>query len=51
MPKDQVLAMLVALATAVLAISFWRQLLFIILFGVVVVFCYGLYTITAVVQL
>jgi uncharacterized membrane protein len=50
MPKNQILVALVALASAMLVFSFWRQILTVILFGVVVVFCYGLYNVTAMVQ-
>jgi len=50
MPQNEILVTLVALATAVLLISFWKQVLFILLFGVVVVFCFGLYNVAAAVQ-
>ncbi len=50
MPETGILATLVVLASSVLLISFWRQILFILLFGVVVVFCYGLYNLAAVTQ-
>jgi hypothetical protein len=50
MPKNQILVTLVALVSATLVFSFWRQILTVILFGVVVVFCYGLYSVTAMVQ-
>lgn len=50
MPKNEILVTLVALASSVLLISFWRQILSILLFGVVVFFCYGLYNFVAVVQ-
>jgi hypothetical protein len=50
MPKNEILLTLVALVSAVLLISFWGQLLTIVLFGVVVVFCNGLYSEVAVVQ-
>jgi hypothetical protein len=50
MPQNEVIVSLVVLATAVILISFWRQILFILLFGVIVVFCFGLYNVAAAVQ-
>jgi hypothetical protein len=48
MPQNEIIVSIVALAGAVLLISFWRQILFILLFGVIVVFCFGLYNVVAV---
>lgn len=48
--QNDILVTLVVLATAVLLISFWRQILVILLFGVIVVFCFGLYSVAAAVQ-
>jgi hypothetical protein len=50
MPQNEIIVSLVVLATAVILISFWRQILFILLFGVIVVFCFGLYNVAAAVQ-
>ncbi|GAA0955015.1 hypothetical protein GCM10009554_61780 [Kribbella koreensis] len=47
MMHNQLLVMLVALAGAVLIFSFWKQILLILLFGVVVIFCLGVYNLTA----
>ncbi|WP_185444812.1 hypothetical protein [Kribbella qitaiheensis] len=48
MPQNEIVVSIVALAGAVLLISFWRQILFILLFGMIVVFCFGLYNVVAV---
>jgi hypothetical protein len=48
MPQNEIIVSIVALAGAVLLISFWRQILFILLFGMIVVFCFGLYNVVAV---
>jgi len=45
MPPNEFVATVVVLASAVLLISFWKQILFILLFGVVMVFCLGLYNV------
>jgi uncharacterized membrane protein len=45
MPPNQILATLVALAGAVLVVSLWKQLLTLILVGIVLVFFYGLYNV------
>jgi hypothetical protein len=44
----QLLAMLVALAGTILVTSFWRQLLTLMLVSVVLVFCFGLYSLVSV---
>ncbi|MFG1908325.1 hypothetical protein [Kribbella sp. NPDC048928] len=44
----QILAMLVALAGTILVTSFWRQLLTLMLVSVVLVFCFGLYSLVSV---
>ena len=45
MPPTQILATLVALAGAVLVTSLWKQLLSLLLVGVVLIFFFGLYNI------
>jgi hypothetical protein len=45
MPPNEFVATIVVLASAILLISFWKQILFILLFGVVMVFCFGLYNV------
>jgi hypothetical protein len=50
MPQNEIIVSLVALSSAVFVLSFWRQILFILLFGVIVVFCFGLYNVAAAVQ-
>jgi hypothetical protein len=47
MPPNEFVATIVVLASAILLISFWKQILFILLFGVVMVFCFGLYNVAA----
>jgi hypothetical protein len=42
MAPNEFVATVVVLASAILLISFWKQILFILLFGVVMVFCFGL---------
>lgn len=48
MPPNQILATLVALAGAVLVTTLWKQLLTLVLVGGVLIFCFGLYNIVAV---
>ena len=48
MPQNEIIVSIVALSGAVLLISFWRQILFILLFGMIVVFCFGLYNVVVV---
>ncbi|WP_327634237.1 hypothetical protein OHB24_30155 [Kribbella sp. NBC_00482] len=49
MPPEQILATLVALAGAVLVTSLWKQLLTLVLVGIVLIFCVGLYNVAVVV--
>lgn len=48
--QNEILASLVVVATAVILISFWRQILFLLLFAVIVVFCFGLYNVASAVS-
>lgn len=48
MSPDQIHATVVALAGAVVVVSFWKQLLTLVLVGVVLIFCVGLYHVVAV---
>jgi hypothetical protein len=48
MPPDQIRATLIALAGAVLMVSLWKQLLKLVLVGLVLIFCVGLYNVAAV---
>jgi hypothetical protein len=50
MTNNEILAALVALGSALLLFSFWKQILLILLFGVIVVFCLGIYSVTAAVH-
>ncbi|TWD83795.1 hypothetical protein FB561_4964 [Kribbella amoyensis] len=45
MPTNELLAALVVVASAVILISFWRQILFMLLFAAVMVFCLGVYNV------
>ena len=45
MSPNEFIATVVVLASAVLLISFWKQILSILIFGVVAVFCFGLYNV------
>lgn len=48
MPPNQILAILVALAGTVLVTSLWKQLLTLVLVGGLLIFCFGLYSLAAV---
>jgi hypothetical protein len=50
MPQNEFLVSIVVLAIAMILISFWKQILFILLFGVIVVFCFGLYNVASAVR-
>ncbi|NEA32900.1 hypothetical protein [Streptomyces sp. SID13031] len=50
MPHNEFIVSVVVLASAVLLISFWKQILFILLFGVIMVFCFGVYNVASAVH-
>jgi hypothetical protein len=45
MTQNGMLPILVALACTVLMVTLWKQLLILVLVGVVLIFCYGLYNV------
>ncbi|MFF0340966.1 hypothetical protein [Kribbella sp. NPDC004875] len=48
MHHTQILATLVALSSAVLMVSLWKQLLTLVLVGIVLIFCFGLYNLATI---
>jgi hypothetical protein len=48
MNQHEMLPILVALACSVLMVTLWKQLLILVLVGVVLIFCYGLYSVAVV---
>jgi hypothetical protein len=45
MTQHEMLPILVALAGAVIMVTLWKQLLILVLVGVALIFCYGLYNV------
>lgn len=50
MPQNELVASLMVVASAILMISFWRQILFLLLFAAIVVFCFGVYNVASAVH-
>jgi hypothetical protein len=50
MLQNELVALILTVIAAVVVISYWKQILFMLLFLAIVVFCFGLYSVAVAVQ-